>query len=300
MTLPNKKVAASLACFGLLAAAPFVYASGDDKKDRDDRSSSLKVVGLTADDPTTAGIAQRLVSFRDDRPERVRSMGTVTGLTEDTSLVGIDYRPATGVLYGVGEKGGVYTIDKSAVATLVSRLSVGLEGTSFGVDFNPVVDRLRIVSDTGQNLRHNVLVATGGTLVDGTLMYPPVPPAAAATATGIGGAAYTNNDSSPDTATTLFDIDANLDQVAIQSPANAGSLAATGKLGVDVSGQVGFDIYSKVRDGSAASVHGRATITVGATTSLYGIDLLSGKASPMGKVSSKWSVMDIAIPLNQL
>ena len=106
MPSPTKKVAASLACLGLLAAAPLVYASGDDDNDDRDHGKSLHVVGLTADDPLTEGTSQRLVSFRDDRPERVRSMGTVTGLSDDTSLVGIDYRPATGVLYGLGDKGG--------------------------------------------------------------------------------------------------------------------------------------------------------------------------------------------------
>ena len=76
-------------------------------------------------------------------------------------------------------------------------------GTSFGVDFNPTVDRLRIVSDTGQNLRVNV--DDGTATVDGTLNIPgatPVNPALGVTA-----AAYTNNDADPKTATTLFDID---------------------------------------------------------------------------------------------
>lgn len=120
---------------------------------------------------------------------------------------------------------------------------MALVGASFGVDFNPVVDRLRIISDTVQNLRANV--DTGVTLVDGTLTYPP----ATAPATGVTGAAYTNNDSDVNTATTLYDVDSMMDQVAIQPPANSGSLSATGKLTVDTSSSVGFDIYSTVRNG---------------------------------------------------
>ena len=83
--------------------------------------------------------------------------GPVTGLTGDTALVGIDFRPATGALVGLGNQGGIYTIDPATgVATNRVQLSEALSGTSFGVDFNPTVDRLRIVSDTGQNLRANL------------------------------------------------------------------------------------------------------------------------------------------------
>jgi hypothetical protein len=34
----------------------------------------------------------------------------------------------------------------------VSQLTVGLMGNAFGVDFNPAANRLRVVSDLGQNL----------------------------------------------------------------------------------------------------------------------------------------------------
>ncbi len=126
-------------------------------------------------------------------------------------------------------------------ATKRSQVSVALEGSAFGIDFNPTVDRLRIVSDTGQNLRVNV--DSGAALVDGALSYT-APPATPVTASDIIGAAYTNNDGDASTATTLFDIDAGLDQVAIQAPPNAGGLNATGKLGIDVGGRGDVDIHS--------------------------------------------------------
>ena len=113
-------------------------------------SNDLRVIGLTDDG--------RLVSFRARSPERTRHIGYVTGLTgTDTALVGIDFRVQDGKLYGVGNGGGVYTIDpETAEATFVNALTVPLAGTVFGVDFNPAADRLRIISDTGQNLAHNV------------------------------------------------------------------------------------------------------------------------------------------------
>ena len=44
----------------------------------------------------------------------------------------------------------------NAQAVKKSQMGVALAGASFGVDFNPTVDGLRVVSDTGQNLRVNV------------------------------------------------------------------------------------------------------------------------------------------------
>jgi hypothetical protein len=79
---------------------------------------------------------------------------------------------ANNQLYGVGDAGGVYTVnDRNARATKVGQLSVGLQGTNFGVDVNPAADALRVISDTGQSLRFSF--AAGTTTVDGTLTYPP-------------------------------------------------------------------------------------------------------------------------------
>jgi Domain of unknown function (DUF4394) len=110
----------------------------------------------------------------------------VTGLVPGTTLVGIDFRPATpGTLVGVGQlpggSGNVYTIDTSTGAAAVINTIPTLTGAAFGVDFNPVPNALRIVSDAGQNLR----IVAGGTGVvntDGTLnpgtpasSAPPIP-----------------------------------------------------------------------------------------------------------------------------
>ncbi len=247
---------------------------------------NLEVIGLTAD--------QRLICFNEKNPNRADNIGSVAGLVEDTNLIGIDFRPATGELYGLGNAGGVYTLDlNTAQAMLRSRLNMALSGSSFGVDFNPVVDRLRIISDNGQNLRVNV--DDGTTTVDGTLVYPPD-----TAATGVVGAAYTNNDSDPNTATTLYDIDSILDQVTIQSPANSGQLVATGKLTVDSEAIIGFDIYSTVRDGSTVDIRGLASLTTNGQAQLYRITLFTGKAMLSGAFSPQNQVIGIAIPLNQL
>jgi len=81
----------------------------------------------------------------------------VTGMQAGESLVGIDTRPATQTLYGVGSSNRLYTINPlTGAATQVGTAGAfTLSGTQFAVDFNPVVDRLRVISNTGQNLRLN-------------------------------------------------------------------------------------------------------------------------------------------------
>jgi hypothetical protein len=262
------------------------------------RDSRLDIVGLTADG--------RLVCFREHRPDRARDLGVVTGL-ENEQLVGIDFRvpftdaagvangvPPTGTLYGLGRNGGVYTIDtKSAVATKKAQLDVVLQGNSFGVDFNPTVDRLRIVSDTGQNLRANVV--TGATLTDTTLNV------AGAPALGVTAAGYTNNDTDPATATTLYDLDTTLDQLLIQTPPNAGALTPVGALGVDAGPRAGLDLYSVTARAGAVTttvdVRGFAALNVGGTVGLYEITPFSGRAVFRGSFGSE--VVDLAIPLAQ-
>ena len=278
-------IRASLAL--LLAAGAVALAEGR----ADDRAGSdLRVIGLTDD--------SRLVSFKARSPEKTKLIGYVTGLTgTDTMLVGIDFRVQNGSLYGVGNGGGVYTIDpKTAAATFVNALSVPLAGTVFGVDFNPAADRLRIISDTGQNLAHNVNDG-GVTATNATLTYT-APPATPVAALGVTAAAYTNNDlNQPDTGTTLFDLDTTLDQVVIQSPPGNGILVATGKLGVDAAAPAGFDIYSLLSNGVTVANFPFATLAVNGTYRFYAVNLTTGQAVSLGRFDE--AVVDIAIPLNQ-
>lgn len=264
-------------------------ASGSPTRSSFDRSRTLQVVGLTGDN--------RLVCFNEFAPRDARNINFVSNLSGgDTFLIGIDFRVQDRRLYGVGNAGGVYLIDTSnAVATLVNRLSVALDGSeSYGVDFNPAADRLRITSSRGQNLRHN-LNPGGVTIADGALNYAP-----GTTALGIVGSAYTNNDLDANTATTLYALDSTLDQIALQSPPNNGTLAATGKLTVDASLVAGFDIYSKIRDGVTVEVQALASIKAAdGSISLYSVRLPTGKATSRGSFGAN-VVTDIAIPLNQL
>ena len=89
-----------------------------------------------------------------------------------------------------------------------------------------------------------------------------------------------------------------MDQVVIQSPPNNGSLAATGKLGLDANGDVGFDIYSVVRGGKTQDVRAFAALTTDRAR-FYRVNLLTGRVSYAAPSTRSQQVTDIALPLNQ-
>lgn len=211
-----------------------------------------------------------LVRFSASTPGTLTTIGPVTGLQGGENVVGIDFRPATGELFAVGSNSRLYVINTTtAAATFVAALSTTLNGTSFGVDFNPTVDRLRIVaSPTGQNLRVNP--TNGATLVDGTL-NPGTPQVTAA--------AYTNSFSGA-TTTTLYDIDSNSDTLSTQNPPNNGTLVTVGPLGLDVVATNGFDISTL--DGTAFA----ALTTAASVTNLYTINLATGAATLVGAIGT--------------
>ncbi len=155
----------------------------------------------------------------------------IIGLAPAETILGIDFRPLNGQLYALGSGSNIYTLNTaSGAATLVSTLNTPLSGTGFGFDFNPLVDRIRIVSNTGQNLRFNPIDFT--VLVDGSL-NPGTPSIAAA--------AYSNNFAGT-ISTTLYAIDSTTSQLVTVNPPNNGTMVPVGSLGITVTGVNGFDI----------------------------------------------------------
>lgn len=277
---------------GAWAAGPLptqaVQGGPGDTREQKAGDDGLAVIGLTS--------GQRLVEFSTGAPSEPWQLGKVSGLKKDTKLVGIDFRVQNAKLYGVGDKGGIYTLNtRNAKATKVSQLTVAPAGNFFGVDFNPAANRLRVISDTGQNLRHNIddPAAPLTTTVDGPLTNPTTPPSSAK---GVTGAAYTNNDLNADTATSLFDIDTTNDRVSLQSPANVGTLAPTGNLGVNAGPNAGFDIYFSHR---TRTNHGFAALSVNGAYRFYEVNVLTGQAESIGEFPRNHQVTDVALPLNQ-
>ena len=185
----------------------------------------------------------------------------ITGLQAAENILGIDMRPATGQLFALGSTSRIYAINMSSgVATMVGAapLTTLLVGTSFGFDFNPTVDRIRVISNTGQNLRLN---PNDGTVAAIDMPLNPGTPM-------VSGAAYTNSFAGA-TTTVLFDIDPSTDKVYTQNPPNNGTLVELGNLGVDATGEVGFDI-------GGTSNKPYALLNVGGTVRIYSVSTTTG------------------------
>jgi hypothetical protein len=200
-------------------------------------------------------------------------------------VLGIDVRPADGMLYAVGSDGGVYTVDtKTGKATPKSKLDITLaEGSWATVDFNPAADRLRLMSHDGTNLRANV--DDGKVVRDGTLKFAETDMHKGEKPKIVAGA-YTNSYKGTKQ-TTLYDIDATIGALVRQAPPNDGVLNAVGKLGVK-SDTYAFDIWSDGGDKNEAWLM--------AGDALYSVDLATGKATMAAKISgAKGPVRDIAI-----
>lgn len=249
----------------------------------------------------SGGTALVRLVVQDDGVEKIGRPVPLSGLTLDTRLVGIDVRPNGGALYGLGDRGGVYTLDRvTGSATKVATLDQTLSGSSFDIDFNPTVDRLRIISDTGQNLRANV--DTGATLVDGTLNYP-VDGGTGPAAQGVSGAAYTNSDNSAATGTQLFYLDTVRDTLVTTSAPNAGSLTTVRPLGVDASGDAGFDIQSTVDPATGATTANAAfaVLRVKGKQVAYRVDLgVDGpRLQKLGNLPGGLPITDVAVLAGQ-
>jgi hypothetical protein len=228
-----------------------------------------------------------LVSFNPAGPADGTSI-PVTGLTAGQTLVGIDVRPANGLLYGLGvnaatDAATLYTISVlTGVATIVGSFNSPVvidfpASADYGFDFNPVVDRIRVTTDTGLNFRIN---PNNGSLAG---LDPMI------VGSEISGVAYTNNETHNSGVTTLYTLDPLSDQLMIQGLGgnpNGGIQTAVGPVGVDFSTVNGFDIApgvdTLVANAGVPSGSGLALLTVGGTVQLYIINLATGAGTLIG------------------
>lgn len=226
-----------------------------------------------------------LVRFDTGSPGVIDATTLIKGLQPGEGILGIDFRPANGQLIGLGSTSRLYRIDPmSGAATAIGTgpFTPALEGTEFGFDFNPTVDRIRVVSDRGQNLRLNPDTGAAAA-VDGRLRYAMDPRQAR-----IVGSGYTNSVAGA-TTTMLYGIDSDVRMLVLQNPPNDGVLNPVGMLNIDTSDLVGFDIspssgmaylVTRVR-GTAASVIYQINLTTAAASLnglIEGLDQISGFA----------------------
>ncbi|MDN3922289.1 DUF4394 domain-containing protein [Roseateles violae] len=250
--------------------------------------------------------SNKLIQFNAGQPQKLLSSRSLTGLAAQEHLLGIDYRVAKGQLFGLGASGQLYRIDTtSATATPVGTpLALPREGaTEWGFDFNPTVDRIRVVNDAGFNLR---LHPDTGAIVDGNPDQPGVQldgrlaydaaDANAGKTPAIVAAGYTYNKDN-EKITTNYALDGRQGLLVHQgmkegvqpmvSP-NTGRLYTVGPLGIGPFEHATLDI-------SDLSNAAYSAISRGTSSSWYRIDLASGRATRIGTIAGGEAVVGAAI-----
>lgn len=222
-----------------------------------------------------------LIRFQSNNPGAVTVVGTFGG--DATFLDALDFRPATGQLYGyLDSADAFFTVNLNTGA--LTRASAAAPTTAptntfqLGLDFNPTIDRARLVTDSGQNIVFNPLDGTQAAF--STLTYA-IGDANELTSPAIIDNAYTNN--RPGATTSVqYAIDYGAD-VLVTLANNAGTLTTVGGLGVNTDVFTGFDIFtSDTGDDTAYAILAPAN----GTPSFYTINLATGAATLVGAVGA--------------
>lgn len=261
-----RTVAASCLATILLAAGPVM---------------AEPVYGITS---TSTFNFPALVSFDSATPGVMSNPIAISGLVGGQTLRSIDFRPANGSLYAVSSSGAqaqLYTVNLATgvLTTVGSGFTLtGNTSSAVTIDFNPVVDRLRVITGDGQNYRVNPI--TGALVMQDTSLPSPN----AANGVQILGIAYSNNVAGA-ASTTLYGYDYlndNLDTIGnvggTPSSPNAGTTFVVGSTGLLSDTEIGLDI-SGVTGFAYASVFDYDS---GATNGFHRVDLGTGLFSLIG------------------
>lgn len=250
------------------------------------------IYGLTTDN--------KLVSFNAATPNVIISTPSVSGVKMGQTLVGMDVRPATGEIFALGydnsnDSATVYTLNPMSGVATPKAISIKLTGmgTTIGFDFNPTVDRIRIVSKTGKSYRLNpnngALAAT-----DSTLRYAAAD-INAGKIPGVTAAAYTNSYIGA-TSTGLYNYDETQKTIVFQNPPNDGVLNTQPSIsGITTSAIISdIDIYTNPTT-FASTVY--AAVRTGTMDSLFTLNLSTGVMTRVGAIST--SITDIAVAIDR-
>lgn len=250
-------------------------------------ASTILVTAFAAATAAQAGMVAVLtgddtLTMVDTATQKAGKSMKVSGISG--KIAGIDVRPADGMLYALAADGTIYTVDKAGKATMKSKMDTALAASAMAtVDFNPAADRLRVIGSDGTNLRVNV--DDGKTTVDGKLKFAETDMHKGETPMVIAGAYSNSVKGTKETA--LYDIDGKIGGLLKQAPPNDGVLGAIGKLGVTPKA-IAFDIET--------AADGTNTGWLVADGGLYKVDLTSGKAAMVGKISGiSGTIRDVAV-----
>lgn len=256
-------------------------------------------------------VGNQLIHFNAGQPQKILSRQALSGLLAQDRLVGIDYRVARGQLYGLGASGQLYRIDAATAtaSTVGSQAVLAGEGREYGFDFNPTVDRIRVIGDTGLNLRMHpdtgAMVdndpAKPGLQLDGTPAFDAKDVNAGKKAAVVA-AGYTYNKTDAKQ-TTNYVIERNCGVLAHMgtkegvAPAvspNTGRLYTVGPLGLPPFERATLDI-SDISNAAYAAITPAADGSGRAASRWYRIDLKTGKAQLMGSIGEGELVVGAAL-----
>ncbi len=264
------------------------------------QATAQKIVGITQDDKI-------FTMANASAPGTVTTPIVITGMTAGQTVAGIDYRPVTGELYALGYNSStteaqLYTINAtSGVATVINSTPIMLmlgSNSAISFDFNPTVDRIRVVGANKKNYRlHPVTGAIAATDVD--LAYA-VGDVNAAASAAIGACAYTNSYIGS-TVTTLYNYDMSLNVLTTQIPPNNGTLNTVGVSGIvvnNVTKSIDMDIYM---DPATVTNMAYLAANTGANINdnLYTINLTTGMVTSIGMIGSGLDVKNIAVVIDR-
>lgn len=240
---------------------------------------------------------QQLVKVAAKAPQQIIEQRALQGLSAAEQLIGIDYRVAYGVLFGLSNQGQLYQINTTdgSLTKVGTALPAGtLTDAAYGFDFNPAADRIRVVNVQGQNLRLHP--ETGALVFTDPKLHYAADDVNANKQPAIVAAAYTYNQQN-EKLTTNYAIDlaqgtlVTQGSIEGQEPAvspNTGTLFTVGSLGLAALSDVAFDI-SDLRNIGLLAVSKQGA----AVSSLYQVDLASGKTLLLGELPT--TITGIAI-----
>ncbi len=250
-------------------------------------SAQLTAFGVTNDG--------RLISFDPANPSTLLNNVQVANLLPNEVMVGIDARPASasGELVIMTSLNRLLSLATTGVATPIgSGFTPALATLQGGFDFNPTVDRLRVISTDTTNRRLNPV--TGASVATDTAMT---------FADGQGtpfvvGAAYNSFQFGTGAAVgsvRQFVVDSRrgvLGETGSQAGGNAsfngGVITVVGPLGVAISDNTGFDIFGPTQSAFLSSLGDNNQ------ASFYTVDLTTGAATLVGTIGT-FGVVDITV-----
>jgi hypothetical protein len=237
----------------------------------------------TANATTFFGVDEEnnLVTFTSANPGTYLSSVAITASSGATMLA-LDIRPLNGVLYGLGDDRVLYSINRTTGAATAVGGPLAITGSNFGFDFNPTIDRIRVVSNDNTNYVVNPI--TGALQLQATNVFYNAGDVNAGLDPDVTASAYTPSVFGAAAGTTqLYGID-NKNDVLVRQANNAGTLDTVGGIGVNFGPRDSFDID---RFGTGYVID---------NTRLYSINLQTGALTSLGNTSGTVYGLTAAVP----